>query len=76
MTFLVYLCLVVLSFRGFLSVSNVYVCFCELILVPASLFGLGVLRLYQGKVECWDPRIRHRVGLLDCALSSITQGTE
>ena len=31
---------------------------------------------YQGKVECWDPRVRNRVGMLDCALSSLTEGTE
>ncbi|MGH0149719.1 UNVERIFIED_CONTAM: hypothetical protein FKN15_052004 [Acipenser sinensis] len=30
----------------------------------------------RGKVECWDPRTRGRVGLLDCALSSVTQDTE
>uniref|UniRef100_A0A8C8F5W8 Nucleolar protein 10 n=1 Tax=Oncorhynchus tshawytscha TaxID=74940 RepID=A0A8C8F5W8_ONCTS len=23
----------------------------------------------EGKVECWDPRVRSRVGMLDCALS-------
>lgn len=31
---------------------------------------------YQGRVECWDLRVRSRVGLLDCALSSVTEGTE
>ncbi|KAM9786528.1 nucleolar protein 10 [Syngnathus typhle] len=30
----------------------------------------------EGKVECWDPRVRKRVGLLDCALSSLTEGME
>uniref|UniRef100_A0A8C7VSA5 Nucleolar protein 10 n=1 Tax=Oncorhynchus mykiss TaxID=8022 RepID=A0A8C7VSA5_ONCMY len=30
----------------------------------------------EGKVECWDPRVRSRVGMLDCALSSVTEGTE
>uniref|UniRef100_A0A673CHV8 Nucleolar protein 10 n=1 Tax=Sphaeramia orbicularis TaxID=375764 RepID=A0A673CHV8_9TELE len=30
----------------------------------------------SGRVECWDPRVRTRVGLLDCALSSLTEGTE
>ncbi|XP_046873038.1 nucleolar protein 10 [Hypomesus transpacificus] len=30
----------------------------------------------EGKVECWDPRVRNRVGLLDCALSSVAEGTE
>uniref|UniRef100_A0A3B4XM46 Nucleolar protein 10 n=1 Tax=Seriola lalandi dorsalis TaxID=1841481 RepID=A0A3B4XM46_SERLL len=23
----------------------------------------------EGRVECWDPRVRNRVGMLDCALS-------
>lgn len=31
---------------------------------------------HQGRVECWDPRVRNRVGTLDCALSSLTEGTE
>ncbi|XP_056151873.1 nucleolar protein 10 [Lampris incognitus] len=30
----------------------------------------------EGKVECWDPRVRNRVGMLDCALSSVTEDTE
>ncbi|XP_053701995.1 nucleolar protein 10 isoform X1 [Synchiropus splendidus] len=30
----------------------------------------------EGKVECWDPRVRTRVGMLDCALSSLTEGSE
>ncbi|XP_030575465.1 nucleolar protein 10 [Archocentrus centrarchus] len=30
----------------------------------------------EGRVECWDPRVRNRVGKLDCALSSLTEGTE
>ncbi|XP_078256230.1 nucleolar protein 10 isoform X1 [Rhinoraja longicauda] len=30
----------------------------------------------EGKVECWDPRTRNRVGMLDCALSSVTTDTE
>ncbi|XP_072107328.1 nucleolar protein 10 [Mobula birostris] len=30
----------------------------------------------EGKVECWDPRTRNRVGMLDCALSSVTADTE
>ncbi|XP_019376290.1 PREDICTED: nucleolar protein 10 isoform X1 [Gavialis gangeticus] len=30
----------------------------------------------EGKVECWDPRTRHQVGVLDCALSSVTADTE
>ncbi|KAM9383457.1 nucleolar protein 10 isoform 3-T3 [Phaethornis superciliosus] len=37
------------------------------------LFALGTA---EGKVECWDPRTRNRVGLLDCALSSVTADTE
>ncbi|XP_035953454.1 nucleolar protein 10 isoform X3 [Halichoerus grypus] len=30
----------------------------------------------KGRVECWDPRTRGRVGLLDCALSSVTADSE
>ncbi|XP_077477618.1 nucleolar protein 10 [Stigmatopora argus] len=30
----------------------------------------------EGKVECWDPRVRKRVGLVDCALGSLTEGME
>ncbi|XP_076368050.1 nucleolar protein 10 lethal (2) 34Fd isoform X2 [Tachypleus tridentatus] len=30
----------------------------------------------EGRVEAWDPRSRHRVGILDCALSSVTGETE
>ncbi|XP_025952985.1 nucleolar protein 10 isoform X2 [Dromaius novaehollandiae] len=37
------------------------------------LFATGTA---EGKVECWDPRTRNRVGLLDCALSSVTADTE
>ncbi|XP_075562889.1 nucleolar protein 10 isoform X3 [Pelecanus crispus] len=37
------------------------------------LFAMGTA---EGKVECWDPRTRSRVGLLDCALSSVTADTE
>ncbi|OXB63066.1 hypothetical protein ASZ78_016788 [Callipepla squamata] len=37
------------------------------------LFATGTA---EGKVECWDPRTRSRVGLLDCALSSVTADTE
>nr|XP_015824640.2 nucleolar protein 10 isoform X1 [Nothobranchius furzeri] len=37
------------------------------------LFATGTS---EGKVECWDPRVRSRVGLLDCALSSLTEGAE
>ncbi|ROL44810.1 Nucleolar protein 10 [Anabarilius grahami] len=37
------------------------------------LFAAGTL---EGRVDCWDPRVRGRVGVLDCALSSITDGTE
>uniref|UniRef100_A0A3B5AXC4 Nucleolar protein 10 n=1 Tax=Stegastes partitus TaxID=144197 RepID=A0A3B5AXC4_9TELE len=35
------------------------------------LFATGTS---EGRVECWDPRVRNRVGLLDCALSSLIQG--
>uniref|UniRef100_A0A8D0CZK5 Nucleolar protein 10 n=1 Tax=Sander lucioperca TaxID=283035 RepID=A0A8D0CZK5_SANLU len=37
------------------------------------LFATGTS---EGRVECWDPRVRNRVGILDCALSSLTEGTE
>ncbi|XP_047201735.1 nucleolar protein 10 [Girardinichthys multiradiatus] len=37
-----------------------------------NLFATGTS---EGRVECWDPRIRNRVGMLDCALSSLTEGT-
>ncbi|KAL3048914.1 hypothetical protein OYC64_008407 [Pagothenia borchgrevinki] len=30
----------------------------------------------EGRVECWDPRVRTRVGKLDCALSSLAEGAE
>uniref|UniRef100_A0A665V4P2 Nucleolar protein 10 n=1 Tax=Echeneis naucrates TaxID=173247 RepID=A0A665V4P2_ECHNA len=32
------------------------------------LFATGTS---EGRVECWDPRVRNRVGLLDCALSTL-----
>lgn len=37
------------------------------------LFAAGTL---EGRVECWDPRVRNRVAVLDSALSSVTDGTE
>uniref|UniRef100_A0AAQ6A094 Nucleolar protein 10 n=1 Tax=Amphiprion ocellaris TaxID=80972 RepID=A0AAQ6A094_AMPOC len=37
---------------------------------------LNSLQTDAGRVECWDPRVRNRVGLLDCALSSLSEGTE
>uniref|UniRef100_A0A7N9AKC1 Nucleolar protein 10 n=1 Tax=Mastacembelus armatus TaxID=205130 RepID=A0A7N9AKC1_9TELE len=37
------------------------------------LFATGTS---EGRVECWDPRVRNRVGMLDCALSSLTAETE
>ncbi|XP_072221453.1 nucleolar protein 10 isoform X2 [Leuresthes tenuis] len=37
------------------------------------LFATGTS---EGRVECWDPRVRNRVGLLDCALSSLAEGAE
>ncbi|XP_033117481.1 nucleolar protein 10-like [Anneissia japonica] len=30
----------------------------------------------EGRVECWDPRVRRRVGILDCALSSMTEDSD
>ncbi|XP_006869525.1 PREDICTED: nucleolar protein 10 isoform X3 [Chrysochloris asiatica] len=38
-----------------------------------GLFATGTV---EGRVECWDPRTRNRVGLLDCALSSVTADSE
>uniref|UniRef100_A0A672R6J0 Nucleolar protein 10 n=1 Tax=Sinocyclocheilus grahami TaxID=75366 RepID=A0A672R6J0_SINGR len=38
-----------------------------------QLFAAGTLEI---RVDCWDPRVRSRVAVLDCALSSITDGTE
>uniref|UniRef100_A0AAY4DQX3 Nucleolar protein 10 n=1 Tax=Denticeps clupeoides TaxID=299321 RepID=A0AAY4DQX3_9TELE len=38
-----------------------------------QLFAAGTI---EGKVECWDPRVRNRVALLDCALSSVTENTD
>ncbi|KAK2155613.1 hypothetical protein NP493_2061g00051 [Ridgeia piscesae] len=35
-----------------------------------QLFACGT---HQGCVECWDPRTRNRVGLLDCALGSLLE---
>uniref|UniRef100_H3CIM1 Nucleolar protein 10 n=1 Tax=Tetraodon nigroviridis TaxID=99883 RepID=H3CIM1_TETNG len=37
------------------------------------LFATGTS---EGRVECWDPRDRNRVGVLDCALSSVSEGTQ
>ncbi|XP_063080309.1 nucleolar protein 10, partial [Engraulis encrasicolus] len=37
------------------------------------LFATGTI---EGKVECWDPRARNRVGILDCALGSVADNTE
>ncbi|XP_056282519.1 nucleolar protein 10 [Pseudoliparis swirei] len=37
------------------------------------LFATGTS---EGRVECWDPRVRNRVGVLDCALSSLSEGAE
>uniref|UniRef100_A0A8C1KTQ0 Nucleolar protein 10 n=1 Tax=Cyprinus carpio TaxID=7962 RepID=A0A8C1KTQ0_CYPCA len=33
-----------------------------------QLFAAGTL---EGRVDCWDPRVRSRVAVLDCALSSL-----
>jgi len=27
----------------------------------------------DGKIEAWDPRVKNKVGILDCALNCITQ---
>uniref|UniRef100_G1RUE3 Nucleolar protein 10 n=1 Tax=Nomascus leucogenys TaxID=61853 RepID=G1RUE3_NOMLE len=34
-----------------------------------SVHGLFATGTIEGRVECWDPRTRNRVGLLDCALN-------
>ncbi|XP_065747040.1 nucleolar protein 10 isoform X3 [Phocoena phocoena] len=41
-----------------------------------SVHGLFAAGTIEGRVECWDPRTRGRVGLLDCALSSVTADSE
>uniref|UniRef100_A0A9L0IG44 Nucleolar protein 10 n=1 Tax=Equus asinus TaxID=9793 RepID=A0A9L0IG44_EQUAS len=41
-----------------------------------SVHGLFATGTVEGRVECWDPRTRSRVGLLDCALSSVTADSE
>ncbi|XP_030897783.1 nucleolar protein 10 [Leptonychotes weddellii] len=41
-----------------------------------SVHGLFATGTVEGRVECWDPRTRGRVGLLDCALSSVTADSE
>nr|XP_058934358.1 nucleolar protein 10 isoform X2 [Kogia breviceps] len=41
-----------------------------------SVHGLFAAGTIEGRVECWDPRTRGRVGLLDCALSSVTPDSE
>ncbi|XP_038599380.1 nucleolar protein 10 [Tachyglossus aculeatus] len=41
-----------------------------------STHGLFATGTIEGRVECWDPRTRNRVGVLDCALSSVTANTE
>ncbi|XP_028352431.1 nucleolar protein 10 isoform X2 [Physeter macrocephalus] len=41
-----------------------------------SAHGLFAAGTIEGRVECWDPRTRGRVGLLDCALSSVTADSE
>ncbi|KAL6432906.1 hypothetical protein ACFW04_006328 [Cataglyphis niger] len=37
------------------------------------LHHLLIVGTQEGKVEAWDPRVRNRVGVLDCALHCITQ---
>uniref|UniRef100_A0A2K5NXB1 Nucleolar protein 10 n=1 Tax=Cercocebus atys TaxID=9531 RepID=A0A2K5NXB1_CERAT len=41
-----------------------------------SVHGLFATGTIEGRVECWDPRTRNRVGLLDCALNSVTADSE
>uniref|UniRef100_A0A8C5SGF2 Nucleolar protein 10 n=1 Tax=Laticauda laticaudata TaxID=8630 RepID=A0A8C5SGF2_LATLA len=41
-----------------------------------TLSGIFLCFFLQGKVECWDPRVRNRVGVLDCALNSVTADQE
>ncbi|XP_021571945.1 nucleolar protein 10 isoform X3 [Carlito syrichta] len=41
-----------------------------------SVHGLFATGTIEGRVECWDPRSRNRVGLLDCALNSVTADSE
>ncbi|KAJ6654063.1 hypothetical protein lerEdw1_007489 [Lerista edwardsae] len=41
-----------------------------------SAHGLFATGTIEGKVECWDPRTRNRVGVLDCALSSVSADKE
>uniref|UniRef100_A0A8C5NYA0 Nucleolar protein 10 n=1 Tax=Jaculus jaculus TaxID=51337 RepID=A0A8C5NYA0_JACJA len=41
-----------------------------------SAHGLFATGTIEGRVECWDPRVRNRVGVLDCALSSVTADSE
>ncbi|XP_004870017.1 nucleolar protein 10 isoform X1 [Heterocephalus glaber] len=41
-----------------------------------SMHGLFATGTIEGRVECWDPRARSRVGLLDCALNSVTVDSE
>uniref|UniRef100_A0A5F9DA76 Nucleolar protein 10 n=1 Tax=Oryctolagus cuniculus TaxID=9986 RepID=A0A5F9DA76_RABIT len=41
-----------------------------------SMHGLFATGTIEGRVECWDPRTRRRVGVLDCALSSVTADSE
>lgn len=56
--------------RGVISVILLdSVCVCD------TMFSVLLVGC-QGKVECWDPRVRNRVGMLDCALSSVAEGTE
>uniref|UniRef100_A0A8C2LRQ4 Nucleolar protein 10 n=1 Tax=Cricetulus griseus TaxID=10029 RepID=A0A8C2LRQ4_CRIGR len=38
-----------------------------------GLFATGTI---EGRVECWDPRVRKRVGVLDCALNSVTADSD
>lgn len=37
------------------------------------LHYLLIVGTQEGKIEAWDPRMRNRVGILDCALHCITE---
>ncbi|XP_051780880.1 nucleolar protein 10 [Erpetoichthys calabaricus] len=59
-------------FLNSLQTDSVESCACDINPVH-YLFSHGTI---EGKVECWDPRTRNRVGVLDCALDSVTDNTE
>lgn len=43
----------------------------ELLLKSNFVFFISNFCLFQGHVECWDPRSRSRVGVLDIGLSGL-----